>query len=167
VSERIEDRELGQAVMASVGAILPGDEHWTVIVDGDGQPIAAIAPGGGVATDLVVAEASLPIVDAFESDALRDSTSETAVVVMRGPSVVGVWSGDDLVDAAMHGGTRGEALAGDMVLPGLITKKDITRRCRHTDGGRACATILVEPEKPEVMPACPAQAGVSPHSFEW
>jgi hypothetical protein len=61
----------------------------------------------------------------------------------------------------------GEALLGDIQLPGRITKKDITRHCRHTGHGRSCATVLVVPEKPEQMPPCPAQAGISPHVFVW
>jgi hypothetical protein len=188
VSERVGDRDITPAVIASAGTIMPDAARWTVVLDADGQPVAAIAPGGAsVAEDLVVADAATPIADALESEALAYATAGTVVVVTERTSVVGVWSGKDLIDALLHGATRGASrslpgplgslpsplgslpgsMPGDMQLPGRITKKDITRRCRHTEQAHSCATVLVVPEKPEVMPQCPAQDGISSHVFAW
>jgi hypothetical protein len=170
LSERIGDRDIKSAVMASVGAVIPHDQCWTVVLDEHGQPAAAIAAdGAAMAEDLVVADAAVPVIDALETEALRRVGSNTVVVVTSGGFVVGVWSGEDLIDAVMHGGTRGvgESLPGDIQLPGPIRKKNITRHCCYTDHGRSCSTVLVVPEKPEEMPQCPTQAGISPHAFAW
>lgn len=170
MSERIGDRDIKPTVTATTGAIIPNDDRWTVVLDEHGRPAAAIAPHGeAIAENLVVADAAVQIIDALGSEALRRVDGHTVVVVTRGASIVGVWSGEDLVDAVMQGGTRaaGESLPGDIQLPGLITVKPINRHCRHTDHGRSCATVLVVPEKPEEMPQCPVQAGISPHTFVW
>lgn len=170
MSERIGDRDIKPTVTAPLGAVIPHDERWTVVLDEHGRPAAAIAPhGAAMAEDLVVADAAVSVIDALGSEALCSVGSDTVVVVMRGASVAGVWSGEDLVDAVTHGGTRGagESLPGDIQLPGRITKKNITRHCRYTNHGRPCATVLVVPEKPEEMPQCPAQAGISSHTFVW
>ena len=170
MSERVGDRQLQPARTASRGPVLPDASCWTIVVDDDRGPTAAVPPAGtGAAEELLVADASLPIADALGSQALRTLTDRTAVVVTSGGSIQGVWTGEDLVDAAMHGGTRsaGEALPGDIQLMGLPRKKDITRHCGYNRDGVACATVLVVPEKPEEMPACPPQDGIPPHTFEW
>lgn len=170
MSERIGDRDIKPARAATAGAILPDDEHWTVVLDEHGRPAGAIAPhGAAIAEDLVIADAAVPIGDALDSEALRRADGDTVVVVTTGASVVGVWSGEDLVDALMSGSPRApsESFPSDIQLPGHPRKKDITRRCRHTDHGIGCATILVVPEKPEEMPQCPPQTGVGSHTFEW
>lgn len=55
----------------------------------------------------------------------------------------------------------------DRLLAVRISKQDITRHCRYAAGGRACAVILVVPEKPDPMPSCPAQPGIAAHPFAW
>jgi hypothetical protein len=170
VSERVGDRDIRPAVTVAAGTVVPHDQWWTVVLDEDGQPAAAIAAGGAAtAVDLVVADAALPVSDALGSEALRYADSDTIVVVTRGRSVAGVWADEDFADAVMSGSTRaaGESLAGDLQLPGPIKKKPILRHCRYTGRRRSCATVLVVPEKPEEMPQCPAQAGISPHEFMW
>jgi hypothetical protein len=169
MTENVGDRDLAPAVTASTGAVTPDEERWIVVVEDDGRPTEVIAPGGAVAEDAVISDAAVPVEAAIDSDELLYLTGATAVVVTSGGAVVGIWSGDDLVDAAMHGGTRaaGEAMQGDLQLPGRISKKNITRRCRYTEHGRSCTTILVVPEKPQHMPQCPPQAGLSSHTFGW
>jgi hypothetical protein len=170
MSERVSDRDIAPAVTAPAGPVIPDATRWTVVMDGDGHPAAAISPGGSsVTANLVVTDAAVPVAAVVGSDVLAAAPIDTAVVVTSGPSVVGVWSGDDLVNALLLGVTRdaGAALPGDIQLPGRISKKDITRHCRHTEGGHACATVLVVPEKPDPMPPCPAQAGVAAHTFAW
>jgi hypothetical protein len=174
VSECVSDRDIAPAVVASAGTVMPDAARWTVVLDADAQPTVAIAPGGAaVAVDLVVADAATPVAVALGSEALTYAAASTVVVVTRGTSIVGVWSGEDLIDALFHGATRGAttslpgSLPGDIQLPGRIRKKDITRRCRHIEQARSCATVLVVPEKPEVMPRCPAQDGIGTHAFAW
>jgi hypothetical protein len=170
VNERVGDRDIAAAVTAAVGLVIPDATRWTVVVDSDGQPAAAIAPGGtSMTVNLVMADAAVPLAVVVESDALADAPIDTIVVVTSGPSVIGVWAGDDLIDALVHGATRdaSSALPGDIQLPGRILKQDITRHCRYAENGCACATVLVVPEKPDPMPPCPAQTGISTHTFAW
>jgi hypothetical protein len=170
VSERVGDRDIASAVTAAAGAVIPDGTRWTVVMDADGHPTAAISPGGtSVTANLVIVDATMPLVAVLGAGALADAPVDTVVVVSRGPSVVGVWSSDDLIDALVHGVTReaSAALPGDIQLPGRISKRDITRLCRHAEDGRACATVLVVPEKPDPMPPCPAQTGISAHTFAW
>lgn len=169
MSERIGDREIEAAVTAGPGPVIPDGARWTVVVDSGGEPAAAIAPGGGpVTANLVVVDAAVPLAAALTSEALAGASADTVVVVTNGPSVVGVWAREDLIDALVHGAVREVSPApGDLQLPGRIAKQDITRHCRHAEQGRACATVLVVPEKPDPMPSCPGQTGISPHVFEW
>ena len=170
VSERVGDRDIVAAVTAAAGPVIPDATRWTVVIDSHGQPAAAIAPGGtSVTANLVMADAAVPLAALVESDALADAPADTVVVVTSGLSVAGVWAGDDLIDALVHGATReaSSALPGDIQLPGRIVKQDITRHCRYAENGCACATVLVVPEKPDPMPPCPAQTGISTHTFAW
>lgn len=116
-----------------------------------------------------MADAEVPVAAALGSKALSYAAASTVVVVTKGTSVVGIWSGSDLLGALLRRVTRAAtaSLPGDLQLPGRITKKNITRRCRYTTHGVSCATILVVPEKPESMPQCPAQGGITLHAFVW
>jgi hypothetical protein len=170
VVERVGDRDLALAVTAAAGPVIPDGTRWTVVMDTHGQPAAAISPGGtSVTANLVISDEAVPLAAVVGSDALADASADTVVVVTSGPSVIGVWHGDDLIDALVHGVIRdaSAALPGDIQLPGRITKQDITRHCRHTEDRRACATVLVVPEKPDPMPPCPAQTGITAHMFAW
>lgn len=170
MSERVGDRDIALAVTAAAGPVIPHEARWTVVMDTHGQPAAAISPGGtSVTANLVITDAAVPLQAVVGSDALADAPADTVVVVTSGPSVIGVWQGDDLIDALVHGVTRDASapLPGDIQLPGRIAKQDITRHCRHTEDGRACATVLVVPEKPDPMPPCPTQTGISTHNFAW
>jgi hypothetical protein len=170
VSECVGDRDIAAAVTAAVGPVIPDASRWTVVMDSRGQPAAAIAPGGtSVTANLVIADKTVPVAVVVESDALADAPADTVVVVTSGLSVIGVWAGDDLIDALVHGASReaGSVLPGDIQLPGRIVKQDITRHCRYTENGCACGTVLVVPQKPDPMPLCPAQTGISPHTFAW
>jgi hypothetical protein len=170
MSERVGDRDIQPAVTAPAGAITPDETCWTVVLDSRGQPTTAISPGGtSVAEDLVVADAALPVAYLLQSEALAHATAGTIVAVTRESAVAGVWAGEDLIDALLHGATReaSPAFAGDVLLPGVIAKKNITRRCQHTEQGISCVTVLVVPEKPEVMPQCPARDGTGAHLFAW
>jgi hypothetical protein len=170
VDERVGDRDISPAVAVSAGMVVPDAARWTVVLDIDEKPVAVIAPGGArVAEDLVVVDAELPVTEALRSEVLADAAATTVVVVMKGMSVVGVWSDSDLLDARLRRVTRTTtcSLPGDVQLPGRITKKNITRRCRYTARGISCASVLVVPEKPEAMPQCPARDGLTTHAFEW
>jgi hypothetical protein len=169
--ERVGDRDIAPAVTAAAGLVLPDGTRWTVVIGADGQPAAAISPAGAsVATNLFIADAETPTAAVIGSAGQADHAADTVVVVTRGAVPIGVWSGDDFVDALLYGRTRGGlygALQGDIQLPGRISKQDITRHCRYGENGRACTVILVVPEKPDPMPSCPAQAGITAHTFEW
>jgi hypothetical protein len=169
MTEYVGDRDLAPAVTATTGAWTPDGASWLVVVGADGRPTDVISPSGVVAEDVVVTDAAVPVGTALGSPALRQLTRSTAVVVTSHAAVVGVWSGNDLVAAALRGVARGsgEALPGDIQLPGRIRKKNITRNCRHTDRGLSCATMLVVPEKPDPMPPCSAQPGLAAHTFGW
>jgi hypothetical protein len=170
VSERVADRDIRPAVTVTQGMIIPDETRWTVVLDSRGQPAAAISPGGtSVAENPVVADAALPVAFLLQSEALARATAGTVVVVTTESAVTGVWAGTDLVDALMHGARREAswAFAGDVLLPGVVTKKNVTRRCQHTEQGISCVTVLVVPEKPEVMPQCPARDRIGAHVFGW
>jgi hypothetical protein len=170
MSERMRDRDIAPAVTAAAGIVIPDRDRWTVVTGADGAPGAAIPPGGGpVLTNLFSVDVETPVAAVVGSRALSSAPADTVVVVTRGNAPIGVWSGDDFVDAFVHGSVRGGsgALPGDIVLPGRISKQDITRHCRYAVGGRACAVILVVPEKPDPMPSCPAQPGIAAHPFAW
>jgi hypothetical protein len=168
VSECVGDRRIEPVVIARRGTIVPSSTAWTVVLDALGQPVAAIAPGGAsLAEDLVVADATIPVRDALQSEALAYAGAGTVVVVRHGDSVAGVWAADDIFSAQVRGVTRGPAMPSDLQLPGRIGKIDITRHCQHAEQGRSCVTVLVVPEKPETMPQCPAQHGIAPHAFDW
>ncbi len=170
MSERVGDRDIAAAVTAGNGPVIPDDDRWTVVTGGHGQPVAAIGPrGASVTASLVIADAAVPLAAVLGSDAMADAGADTVVGVTNGPSVIGVWAGDDMIDAIAHGALRGAvaALPGDVQLPGRIAKLDITRRCRYVEHGHPCATVLVVPEKPDPMPPCPAQAGIGAHVFAW
>jgi hypothetical protein len=141
VSERVADRDIQPAATVPRGMVIPDETRWTVVLDPGGQPAAAISPGGtSVAENPVVADAALPVALLLQSQALARATAGTVVVVTAESAVVGIWAGQDLVDALVHGATReaGWAFAGDVQLPGVVTKKNITCRCRHAEPGISC-----------------------------
>lgn len=169
--ELVEDRHIVATVTAAVGGtFIPDATRWTVVVDRHGQPATAIGPGGTfVPTNLVATGSTVPVAVVTELEGLARQPSKTAVVVKNGPAIIGVWAGDDLIDALAQGASRsvGGALPGDIQLPGRIINKHITRRCRYAQNGHECATFLVVPEKPDPMPPCSAQSGISAHRFVW
>src|SRR5579859_6915982 len=103
VSERIGDRDIEAAVTAGPGPVVPDGARWTVVMDSGGEPAAAIAPGGGrVTANLVIVDAAVPVAAALASEALAGAADDAVVVMTSGPSVVGVWAREDLIDALVH-----------------------------------------------------------------
>jgi hypothetical protein len=166
--ERISDRNLEPVVTISRGAFTPDPDRWAVIVDENGRPTSAIPPGATSVPDLIlVLDATTPVALALTSDVVNRLDDGIPVIVTGEATVLGLWTAADRAMAVAHGAIRGDALPGDLQLPGPIKKKDITRRCRYAEGGLTCDTEIAVPEKPEVMPACTPRAGLTTHTFRW
>lgn len=89
----MSDRDIVAAVITALGLVIADGTRWTVVMDGDDRLVAAIAPGGtSVTTNLVTADALVPLAALIESDALADAPADMVVVVTGGRSVLGVWA---------------------------------------------------------------------------
>jgi hypothetical protein len=164
MAETLRDRARSTFVVSVSGAVKPSPGDWTVVVDA-GVPVSAIAPGERAAvTEIVVADADMPVDLALAAPALRDLEPGSAVVCVSEGDVVGLWAGEDLDDALMLGPAR---LAGDTRLAGTIQIPLVSRRCRFEEGGVPCGGRLSVPEKPESMPPCRNPAPLTAHNFVW
>ena len=142
-------------------------DRWIVLVDGD-RPISAIAPAARLdpaapMPAIIVAPADLDLNAALSSDAFAEAADVSAVVLVDGDAVVGVWSGSSLANAVMRGPTRGVG----SVLPGTPAIPLIVRSCGFTESGTICATSASFASKPFPMPACPNARHLSAHDFHW
>jgi hypothetical protein len=165
MADRLRDHATAEFVVTTSAAPeRPAPGAWTVLVDAGGWPVAALPPGGATpVAEIVVAEADLPVAEALRAPALEDLAAECPVVCVSGGRVVGVWAGDDLLDALMRGPTR--SVGSD--LPGEIRIPLVSRRCRFTEDAARCLSPLTVPEKPETMPPCRNTAGLAAHAFVW
>ena len=147
------------------------EDRWAVLLDGD-TPISAVAPGETLisitaAPAIIVAAADLDLAAALVSDAFTEVADVSAVVLIDGRGIVGVWSGPGLTSAVMLGSSRtrsGYAYG----LPGAPTMIPyIVRSCAFREHGTICATVSSFASKPFPMPACRNDNGLSVHDFGW
>jgi hypothetical protein len=165
----LRDLRLSDYVVADASDLpVAARDRWVVLLDGD-RPVSAIAPGtaldaGTPVPAVIVAPADLDLNAALSSDAFADAADVSAVVVVDGGTIVGVWGGQSLANTVMQGPTRGIA---ETVLPGAPAIPLIVRSCTFTENGTVCATSLSFPSKPFPMPACPNARHLSAHGFHW
>jgi hypothetical protein len=149
-------------------------DRWVVLVRGD-QVASTVAPGTTLAGDarppgVLLAAADLEQADAFKSDAFRDFSEVVALVLTEPgparpgrPAIAGVVGGGTLARAMLRGTARG----GGQGRPGVPSVPLLTRSCGFFEGRVMCATPMVFPGRPPVMPPCPNDRGLPVHFFEW
>jgi hypothetical protein len=185
LSGTLGDRPLAEVVAVpateTVGeALARAHGRWVVPTDATGAPLAAAAPHAfdhqradrplaTVIRDLppaVVADAETPLRAFLGSRLIEEMEPESAVILVAGGNVRGVWAGPDLNRVvAVSGGMR--ATFGDHELPGEITIPVLTKPCQFQDSGVLCTAVRQFPEPPTTMPQCDNPAGLSPHRFRW
>jgi hypothetical protein len=164
----LRNQLLSDFAMADVAdlPVVPPD-RWIVLVDGN-RPVTAIAPATRLdptapTPAIIVAPADLDLNAALSSAAFTDAADVSAVVLVDGDAVVGVWGGPSLANAMMQGPTRGIG----SVLPGAPAIPLIVRSCTFTESGTICATSSSFTSKPFPMPACRNARQLSTHDFHW
>ena len=165
----LRDQWLSDFVVADAGnlPVVPPD-RWIVLVDGN-HPVSAIAPAtrldpAGPVPAIIVAPADLDVDAVLASEAFAEAADVSAVVLVDGGTVVGVWGGPSLANAVVRGPARGVPRS---VLPETPTIPVIVRSCTFTEGGAICASSSSFPGKPFPMPACPNARHLSAHDFTW
>jgi hypothetical protein len=165
MTDYLGDHASTMFVLSEADAVAPSPREWTVVVGASGEPISALPPGDPVAVaEIVVAEADTPVDLALEFPALKDLEPGCPVVCVRDGAVVGLWAGDDLIDALMRGTVR---LSSDSQLPGRIRIPTVLRQCRFVEDAVPCGSTLSVVEKPETMPLCPNTSMLAAHTFVW
>jgi hypothetical protein len=165
----LRDLSLSDCVVADVNDLpVVARDRWVVLLD-DGRPVSAVAPGttlgaGTPVPPIVVASAELDLNTALSSDAFAEVADASAVVLVDGGAVTGVWSGPSLAAAVMQGPVR---TSTGPVLPGAPAIPLIVRSCTFTENGTVCATSSSFVSKPFPMPACPNAKHLSAHDFNW
>lgn len=150
---------------------VPAD-RWVVLVDGNGGPVSALAPGtalagGGRLPEILLADADMEQATAFESDAFGELADVSALVLtgpFPQPGIAGVVSGETLTRAVQRGAVRSpleSQLVGTPAIP-LINKS-----CKFAAGGVECATTMPFQAPPYPMPNCRNDHGLPPHQFVW
>jgi hypothetical protein len=150
-------------------------DRWMVLVDSNGEPVSALAPGtavadGGPLPGILFADADMEQAAAFESDAFQELTDVSALVLTGPspqpgqPSIAGLVSGEMLIRAVRRGAVRGPL---ESLLPGAPSIPLISRSCRFTAGDATCATTMPFPALPYPMPDCHNDHGLAPHQFVW
>ena len=165
----LRDLELSDFVVADASnlPVVPPD-RWIVLVDSN-RPVSALAPAARLdpaapLPAIIVAPADLDLDAALASDAFAEAAGVSAVVLVDGEAVVGVWGGPSLANAVVRGPARGVPRS---VLPETPTIPVIVRSCTFTEGGAICASSSSFPGKPFPMPACPNPRHLSAHDFNW
>jgi hypothetical protein len=165
----LRDLSLSDYVVADVNDLpVVARDRWVVLLK-DGRPVSAVAPGaalgaGSPVPPIVVAPDDLDLNTALSSDAFAEVSDASAVVLVDGAAVTGVWSGPSLAAAVMQGPVR--TYSGP-VLPGAPAIPLIVRSCTFTENGIVCATSSSFASKPFPMPACPNVKHLSAHDFDW
>jgi len=149
-------------------------DRWLVLVR-RGRPVSALAPGtvlskGSRLPGILVAAADMNLAEALESDAFRQLTEFSALVVTEPsagqadqPGIAGVVTGQTLAQVILRGTTRG--IFGP--LPGASSIPLITRSCGFAEGGVTCATMMPFEARPNSMPGCLNDRGLTAHPFAW
>jgi hypothetical protein len=153
-------------------AAAPAD-RWLVLIGEDG-PVTAIPPGATLASGarppgILVAAADLSQAAAIRSDAFRQFTAVSALVLTEpapgGQRIAGVVDGRTLTNAVLRQTTRG--ISGP-VLPGTPGSIPwIVRSCGHHENAVLCATPMTFLSRPYPMPACRNARGLAAHDFSW
>jgi hypothetical protein len=165
MTEYLRDHATAMFVVSGASTVTPSPRDWTVVLGESGTPVSALPPGDPVAVaEIAVADADTPIEVALKFPAIQDLDPGCPVVCVRDGEVVGVWAGDDLVDALMRGALRG---ASDTQLPGRIRIPTVLRQCRFVENTASCGSSLSVEEKPDTMPMCPNTSMLSVHTFVW
>ncbi|MFP5316864.1 MAG: hypothetical protein ACLGI2_01075 [Acidimicrobiia bacterium] len=155
-----------------------GGASWLVIVDPDGQPVKVAsrevlertAPDASLETvmrrgaPLVVVDSNTPVPVAVASPAFGEVHPDTAVLVVRGDEVEGIWAGADLAGAFLSHGVRG---LSDFDLPGRIAIPKIVVQCGYSEGSTTCLDRRSFAERPDVMPECDNPKHLSAHAVVW
>jgi hypothetical protein len=164
----LRDLELSDFVVADASnlPVVPPD-RWIVLVDSN-RPVSALAPAARLdpaapLPAIIVAPADLDLDAALASDAFAEAAGVSAVVLVDGEAVVGVWGGPSLACAVRGGPARGVG----PVLPATPTIPLIVRSCAFIENGALCATSASFPSKPFPMPSCPNARHLRPHDFRW
>jgi hypothetical protein len=169
-------RDLGlQAFeVSSVGVrpVVAPPGRWIVLVDDDGTPVSALAPGtalagGSLLSAIIVAAADLGQGTAYSSAAFAEFADASALVLIESGEVgeiAGVVSGPALRRAILRGAMRG---GSGPVLPGPPAIPWISRSCGYAEGGVSCATMMSFLARPAVMPSCGNLSGLAAHQFYW
>ena len=104
----LRDQRLSDFVVADASnlPVVPPD-RWIVLVD-DNRPVSAIAPATRLdparpVPAIIVAPADLDVDAALASEAFAEAADVSAVVLVDGGTVVGVWGGPSLANAAAQG----------------------------------------------------------------
>ncbi len=166
--DRLRDQDLQHFAV-----VHPGDDaeqvtaestDWLVMVDFEGVPVGVAGPGRQVAWSVVVASAELRVDAALKSPAFDEVDPNTGVVVLEGREVVGVWAGDSLARALLQGPARDLTQSS---LPGYPDIPLIVQTCGYSENDVPCGTSDTFQRKPSVMPPCPNNNHLSPHTFVW
>ncbi len=164
-------RDLGseefETAAVSEFPVVPRD-RWLVLIDGD-QPVGALSPGSVLdattsLAPIIVASASLDLRVALVSPAFAEADDVSALVLVEGQRVVGVWGGPRLNMAVKRGAVPSR---GGSVLPGVPQVPRIVRYCTYREQGRICATAESFPARPYPMPSCRNDHNLSAHLFGW
>lgn len=172
-------RDLGTEPFETASATDPSRAatagRWVVLVDGDGGPVSALAPGTVLAGDgwlpgILLADADMEQATAFATDAFGDLADVTALVLTGPapqpgqPDIAGLVSGETLTRAVRRGPVRGTLQSQ---LTGAPSIAEIRKSCRFTAGNLTCATTMPFQARPYPMPDCRNDRGLAPHPFVW
>lgn len=143
-------------------------DSWLVLLDRD-QPVGVLSPGSALdgttlPAPIIVAPARLDLAVALASPAFAHAREMSAVVLVEGQRIVGVWGGPRLEMAINRElfPTR-----GGPVLPGVPQVPWIVRYCTYSEQAKICATAESFPSKPFPMPTCRNDHHLSAHIFGW
>ncbi|MER5540314.1 hypothetical protein [Streptomyces mirabilis] len=162
-TERLRDRALEPAATSPQDAAAHGSP-WVIRLGPGGVPETVLNSGLKL-TSFAVLAAATPLDMALALLNQNELDDDSAVVVLDGDHVLGVWAGLDLATARLRGPSRQATdanLIGNAAFVPLISKA-----CRHEQDHVRCTQPLTFAEKPMQMPDCPNAAGLTPHRFSW
>ena len=168
-AERFETASAGDPSRAATAYL------WVVLVDSNGGPVSALAPGTVLAGDgwlpgILLADADMEQATAFETDAFGELADVTALVLTRPssqpgrPGIATLVSGETLTRAVRRGPVRGTLQSQLTGAPSIAL---IRKSCRFTAGNLTCATTMPFQARPYPMPDCRNDRGLASHPFVW
>ncbi|MFE2610110.1 hypothetical protein ACFXDI_43890 [Streptomyces mirabilis] len=162
-TERLRDRALEPAATSTQDAAAH-DGAWTIRLGPGGVPETVLHSGLKLTSFMVLAAAT-PIDKALALLNQNQLDDDSAVVVLDGDDVLGVWAGFDLATARVRGPLR--QVTDAKLIDNAAFVPLISKACRHEQDHVRCTQPLTFAEKPMQMPACPNAAGLTPHRFSW